>query len=535
MSFIKKIVEIVEKNEDVDARKNIESMKKDVKLYQEKVKTYIDHNYAEFLPDVANNGMYLEQGDQLKDRITDLQQNMTNETRNTMYAAQNEVSKFIEDLEEINKSLDVSVKLMKIDQFLEQIDKYNQSENYTEVNNMLTSIELILKDPENKIIRKLDMYSNLKIRLDEEYQNMLLNLGNRLDSYVSMNEKTFPSTKAITISISKDISVIKETVETLYDAEFDLQKYTDFLMENVFEPSIKKPVSLEVLESDKEYLLNLSYTTKQITEDLRPNYKTVFSNMKHLLYFLVNMNVLVNGQIYFLALLFQDAKEKLIDLLINECIVHSIPGTIEERNDSTIKEDISKICKLFNDTHFIEDQEDGKLSEFAMKVDDLFQNRFSQNILDKSSEIMKRDLHDMVLVPENVTSSSPAAFARCMISKSTQDIIVLMEKVLKEANSSSSVAMADSLRGSVDSVLQNYSFIIQQHHSKFLSKIPQQTALFYNNCLYLAFWVANNELIDGKKFDKAAKMLVKEGSDIFESQMDKQKIALCDLLMEIGK
>jgi centromere/kinetochore protein ZW10 len=535
MSFIKKIVDLVEKNDDVDARNNIESMKKEVKQYQEKVKSYIDHNYVEFLSDITNNEMYLESGNQLQANLANLFENISNDTKNSMYVAQNEVSKYIEELEEISKSLKISTKLMKIDELLQQIDQLNQCENYSEINNVLTTIQLILKDPENKIIRKLDMYDNLKLRLGEEQQKMLLNLENRLDNCITMTEKTFPSTKAIIVSISKDKDLIRQTVETLYDAEFDFQKYTDFLLTNIFAPSIEKPVSLDILESEKEYLLNLSYTTKEISEDLRPNYKSVFSNMKHLLYFLINMNALVNGQIYFLEYLFENVQEELMDLLVNKCIIYSIPGTIEERNESTMKEDIGKVCKLFDDTHFIADLEGSKLSEFAQRVDDLFQNRFSQNILNKASEIMKKDLHDMVLVPENVTSTSPTSFARCMISKSTLEIIGLLEKVLKEANASPNPAMADSLRAAVDSVLQQYSFIIQQHHSKFLSKIPQQTALFYNNCLFLAFWIANNELIDGKNLEVAAKMLVKEGTDIFDCQMDKQKIALADLLVNIGE
>lgn len=38
MSLIKKIVEIVERNDNVDARKNIAKLNKDVKSYKEKVK-----------------------------------------------------------------------------------------------------------------------------------------------------------------------------------------------------------------------------------------------------------------------------------------------------------------------------------------------------------------------------------------------------------------------------------------------------------------------------------------------------------------
>jgi hypothetical protein len=39
MSLIKKIVEIVERSDNVDARKNIVKLNKEIKSYKEKVKT----------------------------------------------------------------------------------------------------------------------------------------------------------------------------------------------------------------------------------------------------------------------------------------------------------------------------------------------------------------------------------------------------------------------------------------------------------------------------------------------------------------
>lgn len=76
---------------------------------------------------------------------------------------------------------------------------------------------------------------------------------------------------------------------------------------------------------------------------------------------------------------------------------------------------------------FLQDT-DTALTDFAQKIDILFQNRFCRNILDSAVEIMQKDLHDMMVISdtENESSSvdnvSSAALPRCMISKCTSVI-----------------------------------------------------------------------------------------------------------------
>lgn len=536
MSLIKKIVDIVDKNEGVDARKNIIKLKKEVTSYKDKIKHYIDRNYVEFLPDIVNNEMYLEEGINLQDKIQDLSENAINEGKSIVYSAHDEMSKHIDELNEIQMGLEIALKLMKIDAFLQQINMFNESESYTEVNDILTSIDLILKDPANQIIRKMDMYPNLKIRLDNEYQNMLLNLKRNLDKHIQLNEKTFPTNKSITISLSKNKEALKQTVETLSDANFSFQKISDFLLGNVFEPTFAKPVSLDFVDTEKDYVvLSMSFSTKPTPENLKPTYGTVFSNLKRLIHFLKDMNVLINGQVHFLPLIFGKCEKNFVELLINQCIVYAIPNTIEERKNSTLKDDILKLHKSFVDNKFLESSDSDKLRDFVQQIDDLFQNRFSKNVLDQSALIVKKDLHDMILAPEGVISTGAAAFPRCMISKSTLEIINLLGKVLNQAKNATDNSMADSLYEAVETTLKNYPFTIQQYHSKFLSKIPQQSAVFYNNCMYLAHWLSFSDQIVVKGIEAVTTSLTKQGTDIFEHQVEKQKILLLDVLKEFGK
>ncbi len=118
-------------------------------------------------------------------------------------------------------------------------------------------------------------------------------------------------------------------------------------------------------------------------------------------------------------------KEQFIDLLRNSCLSYSIPNTINEMKASTMVDDIKEFNEFLVANKFLHDT-DTELTDFAQKVDVLFQNRFCRNILDSAVEIMQKDLHDMMIISESENASQPAGgasssavFPRCMISKST--------------------------------------------------------------------------------------------------------------------
>lgn len=552
MSLIKKIVEIVDKNEDMEARKNISKLNKDIKSYKQKVNSYITTNFIEFLPDIGNNEYIIDEGDLLKDELTNFRENLQNETRNKIYSAHDELSKHIEELEESELGLNISMKLMKIDTLLQKINQLNESENYSQINRVLTSINILINDPTDKIIKRLEMYLNLKLRLLQEQEKMVFNLEKRFSEIISMKEKSFPNMKSVTITVSKNCSKIIDTVNALIYADYDLSKVTIFLMDNVFEPIISRAVSLEINQNEKEFLLNLSYSMKPVTDELRPNYKVIFDNLKQTLQFLVNMNIqLVNNQTkqsqYLLEMMFQTKRDELFEVLFNDCIIHAIPETIEEKENSTLMEDILKLNDLFIEINFFDgnvgagaedDLNDNKLKSYAQNVEDLFNKQFSKNILASSSELLKRDLHDMILVSEESSAASacnsPLIFPRSMISKSTIDFIKLLDRIIQQANGNTN-ELSKNLLASIASALENYSFTIQLHHSKFLSKIPQQSALFYNNCMYLSHWISTNQQIESQNFENVAETLQEQGLEIFECQVAKQKIQLMEILKDYGE
>lgn len=309
-----------------------------------------------------------------------------------MYQASDEISKLVEELEEENLKLNFSLKLMKIDQMLGKINSYNEAQKYAEANRTINSILLLLNDPDDKIIRRLDLYKNLKQRLANEQSTVLSNLDTRFKELIQLKEKSFLKTRSIVINTTKDNAKLVECANAIVESDYDFKTFTDFFFNNVFEPIMTRAVSLEVdkAENGGIYKMSLSYSIEQITEDLRPNYAVVFTNIRHVLFYLLNMNVKLNTGEFFMGHIFQDRRSELLELIFNKCLIHSIPTTFEEKNQCTLNVDILKMSRTFLELHFFSDSPDvegANLEDYTKKIDKLFYEQFTRNIQVSVSEV----------------------------------------------------------------------------------------------------------------------------------------------------
>lgn len=488
------------------------------------------------MPAILNNEALIEEGKAFENELLNLGENLNNEKK-SMYQANDSISKMVEELNEANTKLTLSMKLMKIDKLMGKIKELNEAEKFTEVNRVINSIQLLVNDPEDTIIRRLDMYKNLKSRIYAERENMLSSLEARFSNLVQLKEKSFLKTRAVNLNITKNTAKLNDCVNSIVETDYDFKVVTDFFMEYVFEPIVSRPVSLEIDENATEFSLAASYSIETIAEELRPNHVAVFSNLGKILMFLVKANVQLKSGKAFLAHIFVDSRKELLDMIFNECLIHSIPKTFEEKNKSTMKDDIVKLSKVFIESKFFPDSS-VTLESYLEKVDELFYQQFTKNIQAAASDILKRDLHDMMLISEDTTPSTntPLTFPRSMVSKSTLELIRLLEKIINQAKTYlDENEMKNSLMISVRAVLENYSFTVQLHHSKFMSKIPQQSALFYNNCMYLSNYITLNRDTEHYRMEQVVEDLEQQGWEILECQIAKQKIQLLDILNEFGK
>lgn len=491
------------------------------------------------MPVFISNESLLQEGSHLEHDVMNLKENFNSEST-SMLKANEELYKLVEDLQESQLGLTISLKLVKIDSLMEKIKLYNDTQNYKEVNQLLNTIQLLIGDPDDKIIRRLEMYKSLRLRLVLERENMLKNLDIQFNKLIQMKQKTFPKARSVTLVISKNKSEIAECINSLLECDYNFEILIEFFMKNIFEPIVCRAVSLDVKENDREFTMVLSYSVEPVSDELRPSYEVVFINLRTVLFFLLDMSVVITNGSHFLAHIFHDERKQIFDMIFNECLVYNIPKTFEERNQSTLNADITKLGKHFIDLHFFESTNEREtLDAYCEKIDNLFFQQFTKNVQASANEILKRDLHDMILMSDDSTlsTSTPLTFPKSMVSKSSLELIKLLEKIIRQATScgKDDEAKRKNLLASVKSVLENYTFTVQLHHSQLLSKIPQQSALFYNNCMYLCNWIALCSDLENCEVDAVINELKRQGEEFFECQVVKQKIQLLEILKEFGK
>lgn len=364
---------------------------------------------------------------------------------------------------------------------------------------------------------------------------LIHNLNKQFEKLVQFNEKQFQNTKAVILKISKNEDELSDTIVALFNARYNPQKISNFLLESCFEPIITKPVSInDNNDTDPNFFtFTLSYSLKDLGSNLRPTYSMVFQNLVTLFTWLTHMNISIVDDVNVFQKLSEHIKEKFLAMLLNDCFEYAVPETIDEMEHSSLVEDIKKFNSFLLEQQLISDN-DGQLLNYAENIWNFFQVKFSKNVFESAVEIMHKDLHEMVSVGDKATSESsanlPYLFPHCMISRTTLELINLMEKVLRQSRNSNNEVGNNHLLKTVSLIMNKYLNEVPSYHEKLLQEIPQETALFHNNCMYLAHWLSKNSEYD--KYQLIQTSLQALGTEHFMSQVKNQKTQIVNILKE---
>lgn len=520
---------------ELDAKKAITFLISRIRDYQVKVNEIVCNHYVDFMPNCYDNAKIMKNGKLLEEEINKVVTLINQDSSWQLYMTSERMQQQREELSESIAAYKTAYKLQTIHGLFEMIPRCG--DDYQKLLHIIERIKTLLNDSSDAVLLRLDCYHNIRLRYHEEYQLLLFNLNKKFESLIQLGEKSFQSTKAVTIKIKKDEDQLHQVVLALIHTNYNIKKLCNFLMENVFEPIMTKPVLLICNENDGDFMsLQLSYQLKS-SEELRPNYKKIFQLMMETFYCLGQMNIIISDRQCIFSIIAKHTKAKICRLLIDNCLQNDIPDTIDEMNESNIVQAVHEFNKFLNDMLFLDDENDYILDEYASKIELLFQKKFCANIVSNAFEIMKKDLHDMVLVEDRDSDFSCGSdmFASCMVSKSTIELKKLLDKVLSEGMSGEK--LSDRLMESIATILERYTIEVTQSHEKLLLKIPQQSALFHNNCMYLSFWLQKNasKLDTNYSFMLIGNSLRDQGNKTFHLQLQNQRSLLMQSLQEFGK
>ncbi|XP_017470644.1 PREDICTED: centromere/kinetochore protein zw10 isoform X1 [Rhagoletis zephyria] len=540
MQYSDDIVKILRDGNGGDAevtKSTITKILSRIKRYQERIRKHIEDNYIEFMPNQTTSDAYLDEGEQLVRESEHLLQTIGSEANAALRQANSELGACIDEFREMSLGLRVSFRILKVDDLFQCVEEANSNKEYLVVLDHLGKLKsLIYSDggtDVDRVFQKCECYNTIKVKYHIQANILKQNLQQRFELLVQFTEKPFSHSKYITLQVSKDVNQLQDTVMALFQARYNPIKICDFLLENCLEPLILKPVSLDYSEENPEHVrLTLSYSLKEMSRSLRPSYKKVFENIKLLLNCLANINVSVSNDQQVFSIIGDHIKQRFLNLLVEECLMHAIPKNMSEYDESTLVEDVVQFEHFLADAFLINSETDKALSDFAEKFESYFREQFSNKLIKSALDIMHKDLQDMALIAEKNSAEdvakNPFLFPCCMVSKSTLELIKLMERILRQSHDTED----ESLLNVISVILISYVGEVPKIHEKLLESIPQQSALFYNNCQFLAHWVTTNSEKGIPTYPALVKTLHMSGSKYLNVQINYQQKIIMGILKE---
>ncbi|XP_039498470.1 centromere/kinetochore protein zw10 [Drosophila santomea] len=523
-----------------------------VNRFQLRVRKHIDDNYTEFMPNHTSPDIFLEESASLNREIHDLLETVGSEGLGALDEANAKLADSGRQLREILLGLGVSEHVLRIDELFQCVEEAKATKNYLVILDLVGRLRAFIYGDDSvdaqdaqvatpevqRIFQALECYETIKVKYHVQAHLLQQSLQERFDRLVQLQCKSFPTSRCVTLQVSRDQTQLQEVVQALFQEPYNPVRLCEFLLDTCIEPLILRPVMAEYSEEvdGGSYVrLSLSYATKESSSSqLRPNYKQVLENLKLLLQTLAGINCSVSSEQHVFGIIGDHVKDKMLQLLVDECLIPAVPETMEEYQASTLCEDVTQLEQLLVDSFIINPEHDRALGQFVEQYETYYRNRLFRRVLETAREIIQRDLQDMVQVaPNNHTAevaNDPFLFPCCMISKSAQDFVKLMDRILRQPTDKLGDKEVDPIASIISVMLHTYIDEVPKVHRKLLESIPQQAVLFHNNCMFLTHWVAQHANKGIESLAALAKTLQATGQQHFRVQVDYQSSILMGIM-----
>ncbi|GFX76141.1 hypothetical protein TNCV_1835161 [Trichonephila clavipes] len=251
--------------------------------------------------------------------------------------------------------------------------------------------------------------------------------------------------------------------------------------------------------------------------------------------------------------------EGFCSLVIERCLKVAIPK--QSKQLETFSKEIvaaEEFCKFLQDLEFMSSS--NKLLNFIHEVDTLPVNKMALDLMSRARSLMQRSLHQTIsvgtespltsnaLIPnslnemtstQNGLSGATFSFPKCQISESIRDLISLL-LVVKDEAKNIDPTHAPRLYYVARNICELYCCVVPTYHKKEIENIPQQTAIYHNNCMYLAhrlctlgsLYQSDLQPQIPMTFTDLVPEIRKLGIETFLAQMRHQKQQLLQLLQD---
>uniref|UniRef100_H2ZGU2 Centromere/kinetochore protein zw10 homolog n=1 Tax=Ciona savignyi TaxID=51511 RepID=H2ZGU2_CIOSA len=453
--------------------------------------------------------------------------------------------------------LSVLEKLYSIHTHFNQHNNNLKFKNLHESSMALDKVKQELNSVEGSSMVDIDIYKALKVQYRLSMEQFLYTLDEAWrDSIVWQlpgDKGDMTIQPKLTISFSQDQSLTGQDViyalHTCGTLVYKVEKLAKLCIEHMLTPLITSMSSdLEITQSESSpcvLLVNGGNSGEDNQDEKVSTPDAIFTKVLKFLQFLhqnlLKLKLSADKEATLMDTFSSFVFEKTTKLIIDNCMSKTVPSSIEELQEyRQAAETVKKFEESLRKINFVPSSvKKTDLMSYVADIHIHFASRRCINILAEARRLMKMDLHDseevseneskgkiqifaldephssnkaekqpeymergmeLLLKPENPLSDDSLSLPRCRVSKSAKSILKLVYTTLCEAAKATDYIAARLLQ-TTEQIFELYMAMLPVYHKETLLNVPYITAIFHNDCWFLA----HHLLTMGHQFSKHLK------------------------------
>lgn len=518
-----------EKNTISDVKNRIPSLQAEVNQFKISIDKYFQDIHTKHLLE-PKRYVQLEKLHLLLHEVNNMQNQVDEITTRNFATIDHELVELRDNVIAAEFSIENVNVVIKIHESFNKIKKALAAEGFIEaveeLHNLMEHMKAVSKTFDLVCLKRL---LDKAYGINEEVSSTLSDIINKTVSFnTCAQDKSVISTVTFAQARENLPDVFRacyiQTVRANINIDY-LNSLVRFLWTQIVTPIICHQTKLELSST----VIKISFNPHCAEKD---SYKDIFTKLVQLFEHLSEvLNYRLDDTCTVIQCIGADIQDNLSELLIKQCLVDTIPTTPEGLAEySQVIADTEVFHKRLVELDIFS-AETRSIIDHGNNIDVHFISNKCDTYITDALNIMKEDLHDTIEVGGSQNSTND--FPKCCVSKSVLKLIELCDKILDWATNTSEIS-AERLFGTVQKILYQYPTEIKLSHSALLNTIPQQIAIFYNNCMYMAHVIYDLNIkyvaklrkviksVDLEQFSSISKTLVDSGTCSFDNCIQEQ-------------
>ncbi|XP_014239287.1 centromere/kinetochore protein zw10 homolog [Cimex lectularius] len=580
MSFLNEILQCASEMEVNEIKDKIMMVEKNLTILKSNVKTHMEKKHIEIMR-VGDPSHLIELASEISSNINELQKRLNNDTKTELSNLSEEMKELVNSLKESSISVDIIKTLFDLDVHVGAMKAQGDSINHFEVaKHHKAALDLLTKYDYCEYINIMEKMKNSMMFRFMSISDTTVDCWNKSVcwNYCDIGE----GVKTCTLTVNGTVDNIASLMGALHlygKSGYLIYTFSQNLLEKVINPCIDSKTNVKSSATRNEKKLSITSETDQKShfQQVLTNLKMVFLFIQDTLDFEIKqldcdeISESKNKSQLFIRQVGSHIENEVLTILVEECLTNAIPlkkPDLQEYEKQV--QDIVDFQSLLLEIGFL-CEKSALLEKYCGNVNEQFRNKTIERYLSRARQIYKKPLQDKVQVKmqlnkENKTTAGESLikldtseiqnslkmnklcpnmlqFPDCYISISTVELVDLGKEII--LNSFSTPDFDPEMFTTARDIFSLYHEAVPKIHGKYLDNLAEQSALFYNNCWYLAHKlitineefrssIPHNTRPPLACFVDLAHPLITKGIHILDQQINKQFNQISSILEQSG-